>query len=51
VDLITRSVTAAELHPPSLRFEVVLRGERRIVVPPAFDPSALERLVRALEAC
>jgi transcriptional regulator with XRE-family HTH domain len=42
---------AAELHPPSLRFEVVLRGERRIVVPPAFDPSALERLVRALEAC
>jgi len=33
------------------RFEVVLRGERRVVVGPTFDEPALVRLVRVLEAC
>jgi len=32
-------------------FEVMLKRERRVVVPPTFDESALVRLVRVLEAC
>lgn len=41
----------ARPHEPSACFEVVLKGERRVVVPPAFDQATLERLVRALESC
>ena len=33
------------------RFEIVLKGERRVVVPQTFDGSALARLVQVLEAC
>lgn len=43
--------SASDHEAPSPGFEVVLKGERRVVVPPAFDESALVRLVRALEAC
>lgn len=41
----------AEQHAPSALFEVVLKGDRRVVVPPTFDAPTLERIVRALEAC
>lgn len=33
------------------RFEIVLKGQRRVVVPSTFDDGALARLVRVLESC
>lgn len=45
-------VARASVHDAAAaRFEVVVKGERRVVVPPTFDESALVRLVRVLEAC
>ena len=43
-------VRAVPLPMTDPRFEVRLAGGRSVVVPPAFDAAALERLVRALEA-
>lgn len=37
--------------PSDVRFEVVLRNERRVLVGASFEESALTRLVRVLEAC
>ena len=33
------------------RFEIVLKGQRRVVIPAEFDDGALVRLVRVLESC
>lgn len=33
------------------RYEIVLRGERRVLLERSFEESVLTRLVRALEAC
>ncbi len=36
---------------PDARFEVFLRGDRRVLVGSQFDEAALKSLVRTLEAC
>lgn len=43
--------TMGDCDASAAPFEVMLKRERRVVVPATFDESALVRLVRVLEAC
>ena len=44
-------VTPATNAVSEARYEIVLRGERRVLIGGSFEESALTRLVRALEGC
>lgn len=49
VELVAQS--AARPSQPGARYEIVVRGGRRLLVEGAIDESELLRLIRVLEAC